>query len=375
MMRLASVACALAIGVLAASTGAQTPVKLLTTQPVIVPPPRPINWPAGSFFIFDSYRKTNRPGWYYPGTVPMHTEGGASSPPMYVGGWYGPRNVLAPQNVRALARYQAKGGVHVLVLDAEMWPRDTRRDAEDEIEKSSNYYKQVFKLWREGAADAGQGVLVGAYNCINREYWLPLNYYGGLASIEAASGPNATDFDRWSASRVASPDATGRWVVDPNRETVIAFRKWQESNERFNYGYDATGKRDEAMGMRDAADALFIDCYLFYNRAKDNPGKETEDTDIAADRIYLQANIREARRVSQGKPVIVYMMTWLHEGSTKHVQMSDRRWNAMLDTVIEEGASGLAIWGVARWDAYSSNKMRLAVERAARQRPTTQPSK
>lgn len=332
---------------------------LPATRPVkdaSVPSPR---WPAGVRFVFDSYGKTNRPlGTIHPGTVPMLTTGD-----VFVGGWDDPSRTAAPvyddEQVRRIARDAAKW-TKMIALDLETWPQDIRTYSLADVQKTKQHRRRLLKLFREGAPD----LQVGIYRGVTPDYWLAVDYVTGLNQLAEAQRLNRS---QWAFQRVGRYDeATQQFVYDPNAEYSKLFTAFMASNDARGWGIDASNRKNNNYSDLDASDFITTDCYLQYNRVADNGRQASED--IKADRYALQINIREAKRVAKAngdKPVLVYMMTLLHEASTTSREITDERWEAMLDVIVEEDVH-LILWGYGDWDDYHAAKFDRAVARVAK---------
>lgn len=338
-------------------------------RPVVHASVRGPRWPAGVRFVFDTFRKLDRLDWTYPGCVPLATEGGQSAPFIFEGGWEGSKTRIVDDRVRELIRDYAARGTHVIAFDLEYWARDTRSSDDAAIERSNQWMRRLYDLCRE--ADAR--VLVGSYTTTNREYWAAVNFRIGMDAFNQLAHGAATDLPldpNWAVGLVARRDTQGTLALDPSLPAVVAYEEWKASDDRLGWGLNTRRARNDEYGAIDAADLVFADCYLMYNRAASGQGSEAGD--IYFDRLYLQENIREAKRVASAngnKPVVVYVMPWLINCSPgEDTTISDRRWSAMLDVVAEEDGH-LAIWSNEPWAAHAEYFERLfdmALERVAR---------
>ena len=134
----------------------------------------------------------------------------------------------------------------------------------------------------------------------------------------------------------------GYYGVMPNRDYWRAirgdysngYRAWQRENDRFQ-------------DLASEVDAIFPSLYAFYD-------------DVDKWRVYAIENIREAKRLGQGKPVYPFLWPEFHDSNKKLAGqfVPKEFWKAELDTVAEH-ADGLVIWGgwkegPRRWDDNAS---------------------
>jgi hypothetical protein len=98
---------------------------------------------------------------------------------------------------------------------------------------------------------------------------------------------------------------------------------------------------DSLAGMVTHVDVLFPSLYTFKN-------------DIPAWITYAKANIAEAKRLAQGKPIYPYIWYKYHNSTPLKDQFIDRAfWRIQLETIKNSGVDGVVIWGSggkATWD-------------------------
>jgi hypothetical protein len=174
-----------------------------------------------------------------------------------------------------------------------------------------------------------------------------------LARLEAAlfaipndGRPVVLDIERWiwvpgrvplyvealRNARMMKPDARlGFYGVVPSRDYwraiaagSPAYGKWMEEN-------------DSLLEIAVEADYVFPSVYTFYNDPKGWVA-------------YAEANIAEARRVANGKPVFVFLWPTFHESNRelRGQKLSGTFWRLQLDTA-RRLADGVVIWGGGEW--------------------------
>lgn len=181
------------------------------------------------------------------------------------------------------------------------------------------------------------------------------------------------DWPRWPWSR--EPDA------GPLPITAQSARRWGETARRWREALDASGHGAQRFGFYDVGpageywiavrervdpkryarwqavndlmaeqvnahvDFVAPSCYTFYDAAPIDRERWVQST---------IATIKEARRVSGGKPVYPFIWPQFHDSSNKKGEYLDPAfWRLQLDTVLAH-ADGVILWG--GWDILKTNR-------------------
>lgn len=95
------------------------------------------------------------------------------------------------------------------------------------------------------------------------------------------------------------------------------------------------GANDDWAAIVDHVDAIYPSLYTFYD---DQEGWVE----------YAKANIEEAQRVGQGKPILPFLWMRYHPGGNPELKWSQiprDYWRLQLETLVEAGVNGIVIWG------------------------------
>lgn len=170
------------------------------------------------------------------------------------------------------------------------------------------------------------------------------------AALRATTEPGITvlDVERW----IYLPDATQRYVdlirrmktVSPGIRvgyySVVPKRDYWRAKEGRNSPKYAEWQHenDQLQPLADKVDFLFPSLYTFYDY---QPGWVA----------YAEENLREARRLANGKPVYAFLWPTYHESNAqlKGKLVPAEFWRLQLETV-SRLADGVVIWGGGSWD-------------------------
>lgn len=204
----------------------------------------------------------------------------------------------------------------IALVGGRMW-----LESEDPAELPNRY--MVRKMARDAAKRASTVV-------IDIEHW-PIR---GDESSVANSIRMYREVLRWYKD--VAPDATvGLYSVIPIRDYWRSIRQSDDPERR---AWQVENTRLAAIA--DDVDALFPSLYTFY---EDRQGWLT----------YAQANIAEARRLANGKPVYAFLTPY-YEGSEESLRgllIPEDFWYLQLQTV-RKHADGVVLWGgwKRQWD-------------------------
>jgi hypothetical protein len=162
------------------------------------------------------------------------------------------------------------------------------------------------------------------------------------------------DIEHWSMTPEGIPETVRKynqvadWVKSERPELKIGY---YGVPPRRNYNDAITtstvrlapwyATNDSLAGMVPHIDVLFPSLYTFKN-------------DIPAWVRYAKANIAEAKRLANGKPIYPYIWFKYHNSTALKDQYIDRKfWRIQLETIRDAGADGVVIWGsegTSIWD-------------------------
>jgi len=250
----------------------------------------------------------------------------------WVGGYYGPREEIIEEKVKAA--FQAlPPGMHYC-YDLEQYKYDGRAATDAEVEDAQRKIRRFILTAKKYRPDLRYSVYSLAPS---QDYWTPNSYYDGLNYWERYRKEGIgkfSDSDRWHLSQVASNHKDFNvYEWDETLEAVVRFRAWQKSNDRLAYGVKDNGKVTSTGGVIDVLDYMSPSCYDFY------VGNDTE--------LYVKGNCLEAKRVGGSRPIYPFVWPCYHDSNAevggKPIPLDE--WRQHIRWVMKY-ADGCIIWGV-----------------------------
>ena len=125
----------------------------------------------------------------------------------------------------------------------------------------------------------------------------------------------------------------------PYREYYVDYlpmsSKWKQINDR------------EMAWMFDAVDAIYPTVYSLFNTVDRAPDYNKKENSAAENAKYISENVKEAVRVSRGKPVLPFIWFRYHGNAGPNFSgklVSDTLARQMLEIPKQAGAQGVVIW-------------------------------
>jgi len=138
-----------------------------------------------------------------------------------------------------------------------------------------------------------------------------------------------------------------RWELEGAEPANV--EKWKKGNDRL-------------APLIAELDFLCVAGYQYYH-------ERDVKTLLSADANFARGSIREARRIAQGKPVVVYTSPYV-EGQTFIInEMSSERWTSFVSAIVDEAADAIVIWGDGLRNPYNRNALAQAVHIARQSEP------
>jgi hypothetical protein len=213
--------------------------------------------------------------------------------------------LLVPDEARARAHArEALNEQKLLIVNIEVLPLDIRDVPRDMVERSVRMIAQIVGWVR----DEAPSVRLGFYAFMpHRDYWTPVNLHAAVHTFP--------DHAWWKAQRPGFQERSDAWL---------------RANARLAGTPEATRVDDQLVGLVDLFDFTCPSLYLFYDE---------ETGPIEAQRAYIRANLREARRFE--KPVYPFVWMRLHPRPNPHVPL--RVWTEAMRAIATD-ADGFVVW-------------------------------
>ena len=304
---------------------------------------------AGVTLVFDSITPPNQ--FVYPGTIRCYSDagqgqniGGQNIGQWWRGGWMGPKLEVDERFLRQ--RVRGLPPKSMWIVDIEHWPYDLRNKSESEVEDGIRKLRKVLSIVREERPD----LCIGSYVSIPTEYWAIYHYRLATdAKAKRDRGEKLTDKEAWALGGIDQFQAE--------------YSAWVKACERMQFGVRDDGSVDRNGGLIDALDVLTPSCYLIY----DNDDGPEDPLDIESDRMHLTEMMKQAVRVSGGRPVFPYMMTMLTDPGLPADKRAIRpkRLRAAFEVLRDNGASGVIVWDWTQGrplDDQQRQAMQIAIE-------------
>ncbi len=276
----------------------------------------------------------------YPGSMKARTEPGGrfnanypnlpiSEDSYFIGGWAGPRQEIDEAKLRLFARQLLPNSLFVLEIENLDCYWDGTLEDNRTVESNVRRLLQQIRIIREEAPTVQIGVydLAPAY-----QFYIPLNLEYGLI----AHNTNTSTLDGLTTAYWRSQYAVA----------LTQFNGWRRANDRMTYGYRDDGTINWRGGLVDGLNFLAPSIYMVSDDSRDDNLGNVYD--YAHDTAMVKWIMREAKRISGGKPVYPFVWRYLSSGPTPNNARGIsqlQRWDNLVHAIADAGADGIIVWG------------------------------